>query len=212
MSQLIVHITADADDGRDDGSAWTAVQNGDTVGFSSVVRSAGFRFTGITIAPGATITSATLTVYENNFDTGGAMTVTVAAWKTNNPAAFDSTNRPSAVAKTTATVSWTFNSSTNLFTSFDSPDLGSVISELYAAYGFSSSSVAITVVGGGSGNSAYFEDLHAAAGHEAILTINYTAGSARGLFQSSPLDGVGQGGAGYFRNPLLAPIQMRAAA
>lgn len=47
---------------------------------------------------------------------------------------------------------------------------------------------------------------------ESAICVTYKAaaggGGSRGLFQPPPLTGVGQGGSGYFSNPLAAPIQM----
>jgi hypothetical protein len=176
MAQIVVQIAADGDDGRDDGTNWVFNSSLDQIGFSSVKRSAGFRFIGITIAAGATITSAKITVKQNNFDTGSSLTTLIAAWKTNNPAQFDNTNRPSVVTQTTANVSWTYNTATNQGQVFDSPDISSIISELYTTFGFNNSSLSIVVIGNASGDASYLEDFFAGTGHSAILTINYTPG------------------------------------
>lgn len=174
MPQVVVQIAADADDGTEFNNSSWVVSGSEDIGWAGQFVNGGFRFIGVTIPAGATIVSAKLTVKEISFNAGGSLTVTIAAWKTNNPPVFDSTNRPSVVTKTTATASWTFNSSTNLGTTFDSSDFANVISELYAAYGFNNSSIAIAVIGGGSGNDAILEDFAGVPADSARLTIVYS--------------------------------------
>jgi hypothetical protein len=184
MAQIIVPIAADADDGDEiNGTSWSIATGGQTqrIGYvpgQSEYYSPGWRFTGITIPAGATIDSATITVREINYQNGGSLTTTLYGWDTNNPAVFDSTNRPSVVTKTTANVSWTFNATTNLSTTFNTPDIKTIIQELLDSYTMSSSSIALMAIATASGGDAVFEDYSHANTNHAILTIDYTAGAA----------------------------------
>lgn len=69
--------------------------------------------------------------------------------------------------------------------------------------GYATGTTGLTTVISGTGNDR---------SRAAVRIVAVSAGGSRGLFQPPPLTGMGQGGSGYFSNPLAAPIQMRAAA
>lgn len=143
-------------------------------------REAGFRFTNVTVAQGATITSAKLTFKAgNNFNR--TIALKIKGIDVDNCSEFSSGDTPRSRAMTTSQIDWDQTVNVSVGNSFDSPDITSVIQEIVNRAGWSSgNSIGIYIADDGSSNSNYLEvdEYEDGASSGALLTINYGTTSA----------------------------------
>lgn len=164
-----VDISDNDDDGEDTQFTWAVtIARVGNVSFAS--RDAGFLFQ-LSIASGKTIVDATLELNVTGVNTSGGI-AKLHAWDTNDPADFDSTNRPSTVTLTTAFVARTLGT-----IQLESFDVKTIIQELIDGNG-GTTSIAFCLMDNGSpaipANNSRIEDLIDAAGTEARLHGSYS--------------------------------------
>lgn len=171
MATLQRTIAASADDALQDGVSMNT--NGATPTVNATTKYAGFRFTNITIAPGSTVSAATLTLYlpsaandDADVDIYGEDADDAATFTTANN---DITNRTA----TTAVAVWTAGS---LGTGWKvSADFAAVIQEIIDRGGWASGNDIVIVLKGRSTDPLRFETYDAATGNLPTLDITYTA-------------------------------------
>lgn len=182
-------IAANGDDGFEDSSG-TGNSTGNQVGpVDQSNEWAYFRFTGITIPSGATITSAYITF---GFDSSGQdePDLTIFGVDASNPSApsWGGSTPISGLTPTTATVDW---ASTNLgsgnappVSDFNTPSLVTIVQELVDSYSYSSSAMAFftrlrtgaTADGSRDFSVIGLDNATYGAASAARLTITYTTG------------------------------------
>lgn len=167
-----VSVAASADDGQEVvGVGWSSGGSDANFGaYSGTTYHMGLRFTGITIANATTLDSATLACHANaHYGTGGLGTL----WGrgADNPAAFDTSNRPSGVTKTTA------NTSIAAMTAGDKAyDVLTICQELVNRAGWASgNAMAFMLLSSAGGNNDTEIATYDSGSNYASLSITYTA-------------------------------------
>lgn len=143
-----VFVAADADDAYQlaDGSGLSVLADNNVFCRNTLTERAGFRFTGVLIPAGATITDARLRPFiraESNLDN---IHVTIAAHDTASPVDFSTADIVSREASlTTATIDWDGDNLAGSTSQYlTSPDLAAIIQELVDSHGgYDSGSIAI---------------------------------------------------------------------
>lgn len=158
----------------------------------------GWRFTGVAVDKDATITSATLTIRATAIvGSGGAGSLK--GWLTANPGAFNSTNKPTAVPKTTASTTVAAIGTTGL----KDIDATAIVQELVNQASWASgNAMALPLISTSTGNNKTFiEDFAAAGTDEGLLSITYAAagGDHPAMSRFSGVPGMRLGGASFGR-------------
>lgn len=188
MPTLSLIVGASADDARNltPNSTFTATAATHHLGnFSGSIYYIGWRFTGVTIPQGATITSALLTMYVSNVNGGVLALVSFWGEATDNAATFASGATPQNRTHTTAQVNQTFTTvnwgtvgyQTN---GTEIPDLATIIQEIVNRPGWASgNALAIVATDNGSTNPGYVGTAtwDNASTKATKLDITYTTGS-----------------------------------
>ena len=182
-----VSIAASADDGQEvQGVGWNSSANDSNFGaYSGTTYNMGLRFTGINIANAVTLDSATLSVHANaHYGTGGLGTLWGRA--ADNPAAFDSSNRPSGVTKTTA------NTSIPAMTAGDKTyDVMTICQELVNRSGWASgNAMAFMLLSSATGDNDTEIATYDSGSNYASLSITYTAAEETVETFDTPGEGV----------------------
>ena len=137
----------------------------------------GLRFTNVTVPPGSTINSATITVsvVSTSYDDPD---VVIRGSGEANPATFAAdANHLSNRAKSTATVNW---AATNIGAGAENtPDLSTLVSEMIALSGWASGNAMAFYMTGNSGTALRIY-AYENGSNQAQLTIDYTAPAAGG--------------------------------
>lgn len=181
INKTIVAGTDDASESIDqntyvDGSSPAIVRSNTD---SGIRRAAGFRFTSVAIPPGATISSAVLSLASTTASVAN-MNADVYCHDVDNAPTFDGTDGPArrfnSGAITTATVSWVGD---NLGTSYVSPaDVAALVQEVVNRAGWASgNAIALLVVGKNATDKRF--SAHAFEGGSSLyakLDITYTTG------------------------------------
>lgn len=160
-------------------SGWPGYSDSDSVvhvgmiGTSEVF--AGWRFTGLNIPAGATITSAYVELTQSGW--GYTFPTTFAFEDTASPALFDSDSTPADRwnNRTAATVSWTWARSSP-DSVISSPSLVEMLQELVNSYGSIDETVLIEAPGASTGTGQYHSWTSAEGGAAARLVFEYTGG------------------------------------
>lgn len=146
---------------------------------AGIRRAGGFRFTNITIPPGATISSATLSLTSSSTATDD-MNADVYCHDVDNSPTFDSSSGPArrfvAGAVTTATVAWVADA---LGTGYVSPaSLAALVQEVVDRAGWASgNAITVLVVGKSATDKRYTTNaFDGGGGSYAKLDITYTTG------------------------------------
>lgn len=174
-----------ADDGYEEGGGWSA--NGVYCG---VGLNGGFRFVNVNVPQGASVSTATLTIYERS--NSGSLADIVSTFygdDVDNAAVWASdTSMPSQVTQTTASVSlnapatWVEWTARNL-------NVTGIVAEIVARAGWSANNaMRFAWMGTGSSSSAFVRayDVAEDSNYGATLTIEYTAGATP--VESTPSD------------------------
>ena len=172
-----VRVTAGADDAEDSAQGVMAVSSSDLElvndGSDQLV---GLRFTGLTIAPGATITHASIQ-FQVDEATSVATSLTIRGEATDNALSFSSTRKISTRNRTTSAVSWSPSAWTAVGlagAAQRTPSLTSIVQEIIKRPGWSSgNSLAIIITGTGRRVAEAFEGLPAGA---PLLRVEYSTG------------------------------------
>ena len=174
MATLSRTIAASSDDARQSDDA--VVTSGTNISVDFSYRLAGLRFTNITIPQGATINSATLTVYLPNasYDSPD---VTIWGEDIDDAPTFTTgANNISSRTPTTATVVW---SASSIGTGVKvSPELKTIIQEIVNRAGWVSGNAIALILKGNSTSALRFDTYEDGAGANAELDIDYTAPAA----------------------------------
>lgn len=186
MTVLNLQVNASANDAyQDSGDTADITATGAVYGTgtasASPDRTVGLRFTNVTIPPGATINSATLTQKKN----GNEWSTVIFTWRgeaADNAAAFSGGEDMTARALTTASVSCSENTNHTGGTFYSLPagaDLKTIVQEIVDRAGWASGNALVMLAIGDSASSfasnSYFQYDNAAA-DAAKLDIDYTAG------------------------------------
>lgn len=181
MPTLNLQVSADNNDcsSRDDGAGRAVTsENPGLVGYSSGhAYHTAYRFTNVTVPPGATITSATLEFY-SQVGSSGTVTVHLHAEAANNPGAFELYNHDVKTIidggnLTSAYVAWSVPAWSS-YTWYTSPDVAAVIQEIVNRSGWASGNAIVIVVEGVSGdNTRRICHYSYGASYAAKLNITY---------------------------------------
>ena len=173
MATLSRTIAASSDDARQSNDA--VVTSGTNISVDFSYRLAGLRFTNITIPQGATINSATLTVYLPNasYDSPD---VTIWGEDIDDAPTFTTAdNNISGRTPTTATVVW---NAANIGTGWKAaPGLASIIQEIVNRAMWASGNDIALILKGNSTNPLRFNSYDGGASDYATLDIDYTESS-----------------------------------
>jgi hypothetical protein len=135
----------------------------------------GFRFQNVTIPRGSIINSAYLRVRATD-NTSVALNLKVSADRVDNSVDFSSSsNRPSNRTRTTAQVDWDISSGWNSGTTYDSPNIGTVVQEIVNRTGWSSGNSLSIIVANDSGPAGNNRNVDTReGGYNSQLIIDYT--------------------------------------
>ncbi|MCW5865412.1 MAG: hypothetical protein KIT52_20160 [Anaerolineae bacterium] len=175
MTTLTRSIAASSDDAQE--TSGTMALTGANLNANSASQIIGLRFTNITIPPGSTINSATLTVYvtSGSYDDPN---LTIRGSGEADPTTFTSAaNDITDRWKTSAAVSW--NAGNIGAGAKNSPDLATLITEILAISGWASGNDMNFYITGASG-SAFRINAYDNGSDIPQLTINYTEPAAGG--------------------------------
>lgn len=143
-------------------------------------REAGFRFTNVTVPKNATITYVKITFVADANLAGQTPNLKIQGIDEDNTAVFSSGDKPRLRTKTTAQVDWDYTGSDTSGSSFYTPDLKTIISEITTRAGWASgNAMGFYIKDDGGSNSEYLsiKEYEDGSANAAILTIEYTTGS-----------------------------------
>lgn len=183
MTTVEYTITLGSDDGTNDGywnPSWLFTQN-IYIGYAYGYRRGFFRFTGVTIPAGATITNAYLSLYAIS-KTGTPAAIPLYAEDAANPDAPTTYSDANGRTKTTATV----NIGTLTTSAWNNITITTIIQELVDSYSYASGAAMqfLTWTATGSGDNAYKIGDYGYSSYPAVLHIEYTSGSAIPVFMN----------------------------
>lgn len=143
---------------------------------------AGYRWTNVTIPQGSTITSATFQPQSYSYQNSGVIVeTTLLGVDVDNASTFGSSNRPSQLTKTTATVTWDVDVDNDwipLNEFKNSPDVSSIVQEIVNRGSWASGN-ALAIVweenSGDSGDGLYVYDYNSGSSNAAKLDVTYSA-------------------------------------
>lgn len=188
MATFTASVIANADNGYDDNTNndWRSgtQSTGGQLGNDSVnTYKAALRFQNVTIPKGATITSAKITLYTGSLGASGSPNLKIQGIAEDNTAAFSTTfgaHGPWSRGGTSSVVTgWTPTAGAN--TTYDSPDITSVIQEIINRGGWASgNALGLFVLDNGSPAHALVGERNYPGTPSALLTINYSVGGLLG--------------------------------
>ena len=175
MTTFTASVAASADDSQESGSTNTI--NGTTINANSATQMSAVRFTGVTVPPGSTITTAYLTLNLPNA-TYDEPDLTIRGSGEANPAAFTTAaSHLSGRTKTSAGVTWV---ASNIgIGARTTPALKTLVEEIIAIPGWAGGNAMCFYFIGNAGSSFRFYAYDNGSDY-AILTIDYTAPSSGG--------------------------------
>lgn len=177
MTTLALQVAAGSDDAREIGDGTVQLSDASQISLSAATYWAGMRWTGVTVAQAATISSASLEIYtinSTNDVAGGAVVYGQAA---DNAATFAaSTNNITGRSRTTASATWSGDLGGS---GWKSLDVTGIVQEIINRSGWASGNALALLIDSVSGTDLRWRSYEYDTTLAAKLTINYTTGSGQ---------------------------------
>lgn len=177
MTTLALQVGAGSDDAREIGDGTVELSDASQISLSAATYWAGMRWTGVTVAQAATISSASLEIYTINSTNDVAGGAGVYGQAADNAATFAaSTNNITGRSRTTASATWSGDLGGP---GWKSLDVTSIVQEIVNRSGWASGNALALLIDSVSGTDLRWRSYEYDTTLAAKLTINYTTSSGQ---------------------------------